>query len=76
MSEFDDRITDVFCAALKLVPEREILESDVVLSVTQGEDPQEFVYWSPKINAPALHQKLEREYAITQDVESRLVIDT
>ncbi|MBB3210761.1 uncharacterized protein (DUF2237 family) [Rhodopirellula rubra] len=74
LSEFDERIVEMLCEALSIVVASDAAMTDAVFSVTHGVEPQEFLYWASKINVDQKLERLQSEFAASQEAESQIEI--
>jgi len=72
LEEFDDRISEILCAALNRVIESGTAVNGVTYGITHGEDPQEFVYWATQLNSEEVKQQIASQFAESQEIEKTI----
>ena len=72
LEEFDDRTSEIICAAISRVIEAGKAGAGVACDITHGEDPQEFVYWASQLNPEEIKRQVEAQFAESQEIEGTI----
>lgn len=69
LEEFDERISQILIQTLKNLAGQ--WGEDLILGLTHGEDPQEYIYWAEQVNAPEHFKKMSAEFKAARELEER-----